>query len=80
MVSEFSDSVPTMPPENLQDFIVDQRGGLELPQQIPENHVLRDVANRSPLAVLFESILPWINYGPGEGEDEHHLPEPADED
>ncbi|XP_057769232.1 uncharacterized protein LOC130989283 isoform X2 [Salvia miltiorrhiza] len=80
LVSEFSDSVPTMPPENLQDFIVDQRGGIELPQQIPENHALRDVANRSPLAVLFESILPWIHYGPGDGEDEHHLPEPADED
>ncbi|KAL1569899.1 transcription factor 25-like [Salvia divinorum] len=80
LVSEFSDSVPTMPPENLQDFIVDQRGGIELPEQIPENHALRDVANRSPLAVLFESILPWINYGTGDGEDEHNLPGPADED
>lgn len=75
--------VPTMPPENLQEFIVDQRGGggggggFELPQQIPENHVLRDVANRSPLAVLFESMLPWINYGTGDDDGEG---EPADEE
>lgn len=80
LVSEFSDSVPTMPPENLQDFMVDPRGGIELPQQIPENHVVRDVANRSPLAVLFESMLPWINYGTGDGEGAHDLLEPADED
>lgn len=74
LVSDFSDSVPTMPPDNLQDFIVGQRGGgveFEHPQpHVPENHVLRDVSNRSPLAVLFESMLPWINYETGDlGED-----------
>ncbi|KAK6118536.1 hypothetical protein DH2020_047721 [Rehmannia glutinosa] len=71
LVSEFSDSVPTMPPDNLQDFIVDQRGGVEHREQfpdIPENHMIRDVSNRNALAVLFESMLPWVNYGTGEGE------------
>ena len=28
----------------------------------------RDVANRNPLAVLFESLLPWVNYG-ADGDD-----------
>ncbi|KAL3632180.1 hypothetical protein CASFOL_025164 [Castilleja foliolosa] len=78
LVSDFSDSVPTMPPE----FMVDhQRGGVEQRGQVPnvpEDHVIRDVANRSPLAVLFESILPWINYGAGDGEHVH--PEQANED
>ncbi|KAK6118535.1 hypothetical protein DH2020_047722 [Rehmannia glutinosa] len=84
LVSEFSDSVPTMPPDNLQDFIVDQRGGVEHREQfpdIPENHMIRDVSNRNALAVLFESMLPWVNYGTGEGEHiQNDLPEQADED
>lgn len=69
-----------MPPENLQDFMVDQRGGgggVDLPQQIHENHMLRDVANRSPMAVLFESMLPWNNYGTGDDDREG---EPANEE
>ncbi|KAL8458929.1 hypothetical protein ACS0TY_036425 [Phlomoides rotata] len=74
LISDFSDSVSTMPPDNLQDFIVGQRGGgveFEHPQpHIPENHAIRDVSNRSPLAVLFESMLPWINYGTGDLDDD----------
>ncbi|KAL3632792.1 hypothetical protein CASFOL_025776 [Castilleja foliolosa] len=77
LVSEFSDSVATMPP----DFMVDQRGGVVQREQIPnvpEDHMIRDIANRSPLAVLFESMLPWIDYGTGDGE--QIQPEQADED
>ncbi|KAI3455754.1 hypothetical protein Pfo_031476 [Paulownia fortunei] len=84
LLSDFSDSMPTMPPDNLQDFMVDQRGGVEHGEQfpnIPENHMLRDVSNRNALAVLFESMLPWINYGTGEGEHiQHDLPDQANED
>ncbi|KAG6399946.1 hypothetical protein SASPL_141432 [Salvia splendens] len=69
LVSEFSDSVPTMPPENLQDFIVNQRGGgIEIPEQIPENHVLRDVANRTIVTLNnllnnFEWLILWKMIG-----------------
>lgn len=86
LVSDFSDSVPTMPPENLHDFIVDPRGGIENHggfDHIPEeqHHEPRDVANRNALAVLFESMLPWVNYGTRDGDDiQHHVPEEADQE
>lgn len=44
---------------------------------VGDDHQLRDVADRSALAVLLESILPWVNYGPREDEvreDENDLP------
>ncbi|KAF2315110.1 hypothetical protein GH714_038176 [Hevea brasiliensis] len=72
LVSDFSDTVPTLPPENLQNFMVDprlreaeQNGGqiANLPAGGPAP---RDVANRHALAVLFESMLPWVHYGAGE--------------
>lgn len=84
LVQDFSDTVSTLPPDNLQNFVVDPRmaeaeqlgiqgnpldGGQPLP--------VRDVANRNVLAVLFESMLPWANYGDGEGrgpdEDDHNI-------
>ncbi|XP_051135956.1 uncharacterized protein LOC127254741 isoform X2 [Andrographis paniculata] len=84
MVSDFSDSVPTLPPDNLQNFIIDQRGGNENIDRVPNapaNRAPQDFLNRNALAVLFESMLPWINYGPGEGEHiqpDHHGPGRAD--
>lgn len=82
MLSDFSDSVPTMPPDNLQDFIVDPRDGVENLEQVPNipgDRGLRNVANRNALAILFESILPWVNYGTGQDDEQnqHHLPEQA---
>ncbi|KAI4355340.1 hypothetical protein L6164_004121 [Bauhinia variegata] len=68
LVSDFSDSVASIPPENLQHFM----GGPRMRDVIqnenqmanPQNgHAPRDIANRSPLAVLFESMLPWVSYG-----------------
>ncbi|KAL3824994.1 hypothetical protein ACJIZ3_021023 [Penstemon smallii] len=81
MVSDFSDSMPTMPPDNLQDFIADPRGGgaVEIGEELPnirEEREIRDVSNRSAFAVLFESILPWVHYGTRDG---HDIPEQADE-
>ncbi|KAJ8898719.1 hypothetical protein K2173_004867 [Erythroxylum novogranatense] len=66
LVSDFSDVVPTLPPENLQNFMVDPRLREQNGELIinPQNGgPLRDVANRNALAVLFESMLPWVNYG-----------------
>ncbi|KAE8703617.1 hypothetical protein F3Y22_tig00110467pilonHSYRG00146 [Hibiscus syriacus] len=69
LVQDFSDTVQTLPPDNLHNFMVDMRDGAHIGGQVGNPpagvHVpeLRDVANRNPLAVLFESLLPWVNYG-----------------
>ncbi|GMY09146.1 transcription factor 25 [Fagus crenata] len=74
LVSDFSDSVASIPPENLQNFIVDPRMGEGAQNEVlvanpPGNgHAPRDAANRNPLAVLFESMLPWVHYGDGDGD------------
>lgn len=68
-MSDFSDSVPTLPPDNLQNFMADPRMREEVlnVNQVVNPHggdrAPRDIANRSPLAVLFESILPWVDFG-----------------
>ncbi|XP_019107063.2 uncharacterized protein LOC104904926 [Beta vulgaris subsp. vulgaris] len=71
MVSDFSDTVATMPPENLQNFMMvdprmremveNQNVGANVQVRAP-----RELANRSPLSVLFESLLPWVDYGANE--------------
>ncbi|XP_007051358.2 PREDICTED: transcription factor 25 [Theobroma cacao] len=69
LVQEFSDTVQTLPPDNLQNFMVDMREAAQIGGQVANppagGHApaARDVANRNPLAVLFESLLPWVNYG-----------------
>ncbi|KAK1422868.1 hypothetical protein QVD17_18157 [Tagetes erecta] len=75
MVSDFSDSTPTIPPENLQNFINDPRLE-ELHNNANQENIAavarappREVANRNPLAVLFESMLPWVDYGTREEND-----------
>lgn len=75
MVSDFSDSTPTIPPENLQNFMIDPR--LAEMHNVGENQenlpdvarAPREVANRNALAVLFESMLPWIDYGTREDQE-----------
>lgn len=74
LVSDFSDSVTSIPPENLQHFmgVPRMREGMQDENQfanlhVPGNgHAPRGVANRNALAVLFESMLPWVTYGDGE--------------
>jgi hypothetical protein len=89
LVSDFSDAVPTMPPEILQNFMVDPRMLQEMQnggghrRHVAHEQVLldplprdaafapptpRDVANRNTLAVLFESMLPWVDFGRAEEE------------
>ena len=42
--------------------------------------VTRDLANRSPLVVLLESILPWVDYGAdGSGTDQQNRHHPDNE-
>lgn len=80
-IHDFSDSVPTLPPDNLQNFVADPRmgggeqvaaggggGGHHQQQQAPP---VRDVANRNPLAVFLESMLPWVNLGEGDADADH---------
>ncbi|XWS31943.1 hypothetical protein CRYUN_Cryun23aG0118800 [Craigia yunnanensis] len=72
LVQDFSDTVQTLPPDNLQNFMVDMREAAQIGGQFANppagGHAPapRDVANRNPLAVLFESLLPWVNYGAAE--------------
>ncbi|KAB2597960.1 transcription factor 25-like [Pyrus ussuriensis x Pyrus communis] len=79
LVSDFSLSVPTAPPEVLQQFLGDPREGGHAPGSVANvgnpvefGRAPRDVANRNALAVLLESFLPWAYYGDINGvEDEN---------
>ncbi|CAH9103737.1 unnamed protein product [Cuscuta europaea] len=62
LVSDFSDLVPTLPPDNLQNFMVDPRMVNNVGEEAA-NRPVRDLSNRNALAVLFESMLPWVDYG-----------------
>lgn len=54
LVSDFSDSVPTLPPDNLQNFMVDPRR--EVPNDAqPANNRVQDLSDRNAIAVLLES-------------------------
>lgn len=75
-VLNFSDSVPTIAPEDLQHFMIDPRMREENNIQVMNlpigAHVPRDLSNRNPLAVLLESMLPWIDYGLGNHENDQN--------
>ncbi|KAJ8533588.1 hypothetical protein K7X08_006912 [Anisodus acutangulus] len=77
MVSDFSDTVPTLPPDNLQNFMVDPRGEVPNDAAQPANHRVQDLSDRNAIDVLLESMLPWINYG--SGHDQHDHDEQANE-
>ncbi|KAJ6404467.1 hypothetical protein OIU84_012621 [Salix udensis] len=74
LVSDFSDTVPTLPPENLQNFMVDpgmreaEQNGGQIAYPLDGGPAPHDVANRNALAVLFESMLPMVDYG-GRGDE-----------
>lgn len=71
-VQDFSDTVPTLPPDNLQNFMADMREARQMGGQVADGHngdnvpAPREVANRNMVAVLLESMLPWVNYGNAE--------------
>ncbi|KAJ0972337.1 hypothetical protein J5N97_020296 [Dioscorea zingiberensis] len=70
LVSEFSDAVPTLPPEELRPLMVAPH---MMHHQIPDGnaevvaperaHAPRDVAGRNTVAVFLESLLPWVDFG-----------------
>ncbi|KAK9093672.1 hypothetical protein Scep_025141 [Stephania cephalantha] len=68
LVSDFSGSVPTMPPEELQNFMIDPQMAHGMQNADQGNNVEpapqpREVVNRNPVAVFLESMLPWVDYG-----------------
>jgi hypothetical protein len=82
-VSNFSDSVTAIPPEHLQQFMGIPRAGGEamldenqFANQHGNGHPPRGVANRNALAVLFESMLPWVTYEEGG----HDVNQPGDDE
>ncbi|KAJ3681128.1 hypothetical protein LUZ60_015617 [Juncus effusus] len=83
MVSDFSDVIPTIPPEELQPMMMGGGGGPEMGQEFIEIPAVeqdmipgrfrapRDVAGRNPAIVFLESLLPWNDYGVLDREDGH---------
>jgi hypothetical protein len=73
LVSDFSDTTPSLPPEELRPFMVGPGMAQEMP--LPPEHQAgperlrapREVAGRNPALVFLESLLPWVDYG-----DSHH--------
>lgn len=79
LVSDFSGSIPQLPPEEMRNLMADPRmaqavqnvdPGMirEVAAHIPHEvaaRIPREVLNRNPLVVLLESILPWVDYGDG---------------
>ncbi|KAK6947240.1 TCF25/Rqc1 [Dillenia turbinata] len=68
LISDFSDSVPTMPPEMLQNVMVNPRvrevqNGNQAANLHEGANDHRDLANQNILGALFESLLPWVHYG-----------------
>jgi len=73
LVSDFSDTTPSLPPEELRPFMVGPGMVHEMPpveQEAagPERlRAPREVTGRNPALVFLESLLPWVDYG-----DNHH--------
>ncbi|XP_058102417.1 uncharacterized protein LOC131246371 [Magnolia sinica] len=67
LISDFSDSVSTMP-DDLRNLMIDPHMAHAM-QNVdqaanPEGaRAPREVLNRHPMMVLLESVLPWIHYG-----------------
>lgn len=72
MVADFSGSVPTIPPDDLRDLMLDPHmaqamgNGEPIANPDPAVHATRELANRHPWVVLLESLLPWATYGPAD--------------
>ncbi|KAF6156771.1 hypothetical protein GIB67_033240 [Kingdonia uniflora] len=83
-IPDFSSSVPTIPPEEVRNFMVDPQMAHALPNGdnggIPDDiaaNIPLEVADRNPIAVFLESLLPWNDFGSGQGD--HHVDEGGEE-
>lgn len=68
LVSDFTDTTPSLPPEELRPFMVGPGMLHEMPpveqEAGPERlRAPREVAGRNPAVVFLESLLPWVDYG-----------------
>ncbi|KAF8379876.1 hypothetical protein HHK36_027341 [Tetracentron sinense] len=69
LVSDFSDSMPTMPPDDLRNLMVDPRmaqavqNGDQIVNAEGGARATHEVMNRNPVVVFLESMLPWVDYG-----------------
>lgn len=78
LVSDFSDTTPSLPPEELRPFMVGPGMAHDMPpveqEAGPERiHAPLEVAGRNAAMVFLESLLPWVNYGDNrhDGNDQH---------
>lgn len=75
MVSDFSDTIPTIPPEELRQFMVgphleEIHPGGEGAANPPMPRATHEVAGRNAAVVFLESLLPWVHYGERQVHDE----------
>lgn len=66
LVSDFSDSIATLPPEELQQFgLPVGPGNGAAPEDVMEEAAVRgrDLEGRNSLMLFFQSLLPWFNHG-----------------
>lgn len=78
MVSDFSDVIPSIPPEEIRHLMVDPQLVHEVQDSDREAfaerpRVPREVAGRNSALVFLESLLPWADYGVdvNRGPDDH---------
>lgn len=78
MVSDFSDVIPSLPPEEIRHFMVGPQPVREMPDAdrgaVPEiGHAPRLDLRRNAAIAFLESILPWADYGVNRnrGPDDH---------
>uniref|UniRef100_A0ACD5XZR4 Uncharacterized protein n=1 Tax=Avena sativa TaxID=4498 RepID=A0ACD5XZR4_AVESA len=75
LASDFSDTTPSLPPEELRPFMVGPGMGPGMVHDMPpieqagpeRLRAPREVAGRNAALVFLESLLPWVDYG-----DNHH--------
>ncbi|XP_020088170.1 transcription factor 25 [Ananas comosus] len=77
MVSEFSDTIPSLPPEELRQIMVGPQVVHEMQGVVREEiheaaHAPpREVAGRNAAIIFLESLLPWVDYGHDVQQDDH---------
>ncbi|CAK9211367.1 unnamed protein product [Sphagnum jensenii] len=70
LVSEFSDSTSTLPPEEMQQFGFHGVGQVPDPDNMPPQQLGRipavqqiELEGRNALLVFLQSLMPWLDYG-----------------
>lgn len=73
-IADFSDSVPTIPPEEMRHMMVDRPGIDVDPDALAGQHHQQghpgNLENGNPVLMFLQSLLPWMDYGPNANNDE----------